>query len=288
MIATNWYSITNIRTLVCFDGNGNTMALADTSTGVVTSQYDYGAAGETMRLTSPTGAANPFRFSTKLQDEETGLSYYGRRFYALSIGKWLSLDPIGETGGMNLSGFLNNDPVNVTDARGLKVEWSNGKTVDIHSTTITNWPPPNGTYEFAPSAMAATVPRLSIKAVCTKAPCSWWGDIFRWHRQVVKIEFHSESHYRPSSEYAPGVEGVFWSFEQDHVNDFSTWAKDVGEPLAVETDKQFGSSYWVIQSACESAVEKAIQAALAPSLRVAGNASARKWDDSGKHTFPNR
>jgi len=40
--------------------------------------------------------ANPFRFSTKYQDDETDLLYYGNRDLDTSTGRWLSRDPIGE------------------------------------------------------------------------------------------------------------------------------------------------------------------------------------------------
>ncbi len=52
--------------------------------------------------------ANPFRFSTKYQDDETDLLYYGYRFYNGSTGRWLSRDPIGEKGGRNLYAFCRN------------------------------------------------------------------------------------------------------------------------------------------------------------------------------------
>jgi len=45
---------------------------------------------------------NPFRFSTKYQDDESDLVYYGYRYYNASTGRWLSRDPIGEKGGINL------------------------------------------------------------------------------------------------------------------------------------------------------------------------------------------
>ena len=60
----------------------------------------------------------PFRFSTKYQDAETGLLYYGYRFYDPITGRWLSRDPIEEEGGLNLYGFVRNDGVNFFDADG--------------------------------------------------------------------------------------------------------------------------------------------------------------------------
>jgi RHS repeat-associated protein len=62
---------------------------------------------------------NPFRFSTKYQDDETDLVYYGRRYLNPSTGRWLSRDPVEEQGGLNLYGFVGNDGINHYDAFGL-------------------------------------------------------------------------------------------------------------------------------------------------------------------------
>jgi RHS repeat-associated protein len=63
--------------------------------------------------------ANPFRFSTKYQDDETDLLYYGYRYFNGSTGRWLSRDPIEETGGLNLYEFALNSPVERVDKNGL-------------------------------------------------------------------------------------------------------------------------------------------------------------------------
>jgi RHS repeat-associated protein len=63
--------------------------------------------------------ANPFRFSTKYQDDETDLLYYGYRYYNASTGRWANRDPIEEQGGMNVYAFSLNDPISVVDLFGL-------------------------------------------------------------------------------------------------------------------------------------------------------------------------
>jgi len=40
-------------------------------------------------------------------------------FYDPQAGRWLNLDPIGEEGGLNLYGYVGNDPVRLTDSLGL-------------------------------------------------------------------------------------------------------------------------------------------------------------------------
>ena len=79
-----------------YDGNGNVMALVSMSGGTNCAAYEYGPFGEVIRATGPMAKANPFRFSTKYQDDETDLVYYGFRYYNASTGRWLSRDPLGD------------------------------------------------------------------------------------------------------------------------------------------------------------------------------------------------
>ncbi len=69
-----------------------------------------GPFGEVIRKTGAMANAMPFRFSTKYQDDETDLLYYGYRYYNPSTGRWLSRDPIEEQGGLNLYCFVSNEP----------------------------------------------------------------------------------------------------------------------------------------------------------------------------------
>jgi RHS repeat-associated protein len=101
-----------------YDGNGNVTALTSAAVGVQAA-YTYGPFGETLRAAGPLAQANPWRFSTKYQDEETGLLYYGYRFYNPTDGRWPSRDPIGEEGGENLYGANENDSINYIDLNGL-------------------------------------------------------------------------------------------------------------------------------------------------------------------------
>ena len=101
-----------------FDGNGNVAGLVDGSTGIISARYEYGTFGEQITMTGPMAIANPCRWSGKYTDDETGLVYYGRRYYIPSCGRWLSADPIEEVGGENLHMFISNDPANQIDRFG--------------------------------------------------------------------------------------------------------------------------------------------------------------------------
>ena len=77
----------------------------------------------TLRTTGdPIAFENPFRFSTKYTDQESGFLNYGRRLYNPTTGRWLSKDPIEEDGGLNLYGFVYNSPLNFWDMLGLDPE----------------------------------------------------------------------------------------------------------------------------------------------------------------------
>lgn len=120
LLGVNCQGNTATNCFVAFDGNGNLAALVNTANGAILASYEYGPFGEVIRATGPMAKANPIRFSTKYQDDETGLNYYGYRYYDPSAGRWLGRDPIGEEGNMGLYGFVGNQPVNLVDLFGLQ------------------------------------------------------------------------------------------------------------------------------------------------------------------------
>ncbi len=99
-----------------YDANGNVSEISDSRSDIL-DQYSYDGFGKQESL--PSVGGNRFRFSTKFQDRETEAYYYGYRYYDSGNGRWLSRDPIGEEGGLNLYGFVGNDPVNQWDYLGL-------------------------------------------------------------------------------------------------------------------------------------------------------------------------
>ena len=102
-----------------YDGNGNVVALSAASDGSVTARYEYGPFGEPIRLSGPAAANSPFRFSTKRTCHTTDLVLYEYRAYSPSTGRWPSRDPIGEEGGPNVYGCVNNAGIDQVDPLGL-------------------------------------------------------------------------------------------------------------------------------------------------------------------------
>ncbi len=105
-----------------YDGNGNIVGLVYGATGAFVASYEYGPFGEPIRVSGTEASANPFRWSTKYTDDESDLVYYGYRYYNPSTGRWPNQDPIGERGGINLYGFVRNNPIDTVDLFGLSDE----------------------------------------------------------------------------------------------------------------------------------------------------------------------
>ncbi|MGI6494691.1 MAG: RHS repeat domain-containing protein [Kiritimatiellia bacterium] len=101
-----------------YDNNGNITAYVDEN-GTIVAEYTYDAFGCTIEATGSMADAFRHRFSTKYYDAEIGLYYYGYRFYAPELMRWLNRDPIGEDGGVNFYGFVGNSPLSKVDPFGL-------------------------------------------------------------------------------------------------------------------------------------------------------------------------
>jgi RHS repeat-associated protein len=100
------------------DGNGNITALVNEQQ-IVVAKYLYDPFGNTLSMSGPMASANRYRFSSKEYNDNSGIYYFGRRFYDPNLQRWLNRDPILESGGNNLFGYVANSPINKTDPVGL-------------------------------------------------------------------------------------------------------------------------------------------------------------------------
>ncbi len=93
------------------------VVMATDESGAVVGEYGYATFGEMFVCT---GSYLPrFTFSSKERDA-SGLFYFGFRYYSPGLCRWISEDPQGEAGGINLYQFCGNNPVNGVDPWGLQ------------------------------------------------------------------------------------------------------------------------------------------------------------------------
>ena len=97
----------------------NVLTLVSLDSGQIEASYRYGVFGE--EGGSNSSLKNPWRYSSKRTDEETGLVYYGRRYYDPTLGRWLTPDPAGYIDGLNLYAFVRNNPLMHRDSYGLSL-----------------------------------------------------------------------------------------------------------------------------------------------------------------------
>ena len=102
-----------------YDGNGNVTALIN-SNQILVAQYAYDPFGGIQSLSGPLAEANLIRFSSKEFHTQSGLYAYGFRFYDPNLQRWINRDPSAEEGGINLYGFVGNNPVFWVDLFGLQ------------------------------------------------------------------------------------------------------------------------------------------------------------------------
>jgi|GEM_PF-683626 len=100
------------------DGNGNITYVESSAQGLA-AKYRYDPYGNTISSSGSLASANTYRFSSKEINVATGLYYSGFRFYSPNLQRWPNRDPIGERGGKNLFGMVENQPVNRSDLLGL-------------------------------------------------------------------------------------------------------------------------------------------------------------------------
>jgi RHS repeat-associated protein len=115
------------------DGNGNVTGIVNTN-GVVLARYHYDPYGNLLGMAGPLADANQYRFSSKEWHGNSGLYYYGFRYYQANLQRWFNCDPLGDIASLplintdlvpwtginwNLYGAMRNNPVNLVDAFGL-------------------------------------------------------------------------------------------------------------------------------------------------------------------------
>jgi len=102
-----------------YDATGNVVALTDNATTQTVASWQRGPFGEVISTSGDTSLC-PFGFATHYTDAESGLVYFGYRYYNPETGRWLTREPLGEGESFNLFAYCHNDPINKVDILGLQ------------------------------------------------------------------------------------------------------------------------------------------------------------------------
>ena len=98
------------------DGLGTITSLSNTA-GSLAETYTFDSFG---KPTNSSGSlTNPFQYIGREFDSETSLYYYRARYYDPGVGRFISEDPTGVEGGMNLFAYTDNNPLKWVDPFGL-------------------------------------------------------------------------------------------------------------------------------------------------------------------------
>lgn len=128
---------TGVDYVFCYDANGNVGQIIDlgetTAAASLKARYEHDPYG---RVIGPDddddgdwrddagayASTNAWRFSTKQWEDETGLGYWGYRYYDPRRGRWINHDPIEEHGGPHLYAYVGNTPVGTYDRLGQEYQ----------------------------------------------------------------------------------------------------------------------------------------------------------------------
>lgn len=116
------------------DALSSTVSLANGG-GTIATEYTY----EPFGSVSATGVttANTFKYTGR-EDDGTGLGFYRARYYHPTLQRFISEDPIGFRGGINLYAYVRNNPLGYIDPLGLDKKAPN------------DWPPISPAGEVIP------------------------------------------------------------------------------------------------------------------------------------------
>jgi RHS repeat-associated protein len=141
------------------DALGSVLKMTNAS-GSVTHEYRYDAYGGIEAGSAQGG----FSFTGREWDPESGLFYYRARYFDPTIGRFISEDPIGLKGGINIYRYANNNPVFYIDPSGelgeilladialnIVTGAITGAISGALSTAIHNYIQPNNPQSYAPN-----------------------------------------------------------------------------------------------------------------------------------------
>jgi RHS repeat-associated protein len=129
----------------------NSSAVVVDSTGALINREEYLPYGST---SFGSFARKRYRFGRQERDGESDLCYAGARYYMPWLGRWASCDPAGPVDGLNLYGYVRNNPLVLNDPSGTEGANDYGGTSPPGGT-----PDPSTTSQDRPADHEASMPK---------------------------------------------------------------------------------------------------------------------------------
>jgi RHS repeat-associated protein len=272
-----------------FDGNGNITAWTQSGATAPVCRREYDAFGNIVVELGTAPCA--FGFSTKLEDPETRLLYYGYRYYSPTLGRWLSKDPIEEEGGLNLYGFVGNDGVDGLDYLGLlKLYITWWITYDLAPNTqiaaFTNGP----IIPIPGNSNGITVFEYRVSPICkciSKAPSDPFY-VFEEFDVGVNIHIYLRNEYSSDEEreFSMTCELQHAQLYDDWVNGKTRYKTPQKAILALESEIKKQNKRFQTNDACVAAARKQFDgdAGIKGAGTIALNRNV-KLDEHGNHSW---
>ena len=117
------------------DENANTISYEE--------YYPYGETSYRAGKNVAEVSQKRYRYTGKEKDEESGLYYYGARYYACWLGRWTAADPAGLVDGLNLYMYCRGSPAGLVDEEGTESKFlEEGQRLDFESIDVIGIGPP--------------------------------------------------------------------------------------------------------------------------------------------------
>jgi RHS repeat-associated protein len=165
---TTWYA---------YDQQG-TVAQRFDADGTLTSVYACDAFGNKLA-----GVKEVYNYNAKsgyYYDSETGFYYCTHRYYDPKNGRWLTEDPIGFEGGLNLYGYCGNGPVGSVDWSGLHD--ANGQPLNMDDFNMYGAVDGKVTSHTHEEIIKPKVKKRIYMTICTTI---WSAETFMWHKKIA-------------------------------------------------------------------------------------------------------
>ncbi len=171
----------------------NSVVIDVDSAGDVDSYQAYQAYGSHAYLVSADERylyRNDYYYSGQTRDV-SGLYYYGERYYAPQLGRWIAPDPAGLVDGLNVYGFVQGNPIGFVDKWGLV-----GSDTDSKRTFK------GKEKEFSVSAPieSASESEFVGKKAYVKSRSSHGSKPARASHTTISEDYKSTTHKRPSNQ----------------------------------------------------------------------------------------